>query len=340
MSLINNNGVVLQGTGSVTNQVCGNMFTQDAVAVDVTSSSSSNVISQNIISLSSIGLRVETSGNTICENMITENQLGINIVNSNNNAIYHNNFIDNTIAFQLSSSTSPGNTWDNGYPSGGNYWSTWTGPDENSGPDQNVLGVSDGIVDTQYTVAVNNKDNYPLAKPFQLHNVGIATVALGKTVVGRGYCCNITLIIVDYGLYGETFNMAIWASQLRIDLQPVVLADRSSTEINFTWDTTGLLYGNYTVHSAADVVPDETLTADNNYIFNLPVHVGVPGDVSSAAPGVYDGVANMFDVAYMIALFNTRPNSPNWNPNADVNNDGVSNMKDIAIAIAYFNQRE
>ena len=340
MSLINNNGVVLQGTGAVSNQVCGNMFEQDSVAVDVTSSSSSNVISQNIISLSSIGLRIETSGNTVCENMISQNQLGINIVNSNNNAIYHNNFMDNTIAFQLSSSTSPGNSWDNGYPSGGNYWSTWTGPDKNSGPNQNILGVSDGIIDTPYTIAVNNKDNYPLAKPFQLHNVGIATVTLGKTVVGRGYCCNITLIIVDYGLYGETFNMAIWVSQLRIDLQPVVLADRSSTEINFTWDTTGFLYGNYTVHSVADVVPDETLTADNNYVFNVPVHVGVPGDVSGTTPGVYDGITNMKDIAYLVSLFNTRPSSPNWQPNADVNNDGLCNMKDIAIAVYYFNQRE
>ena len=340
MSLINNNGVVLQGTGAVSNQVCGNMFEQDAVAVDVTSSSSSNVISQNIISLSSIGLRIETSGNTICENMITENQLGITIVNSNNNAIYHNDFMDNTIAFQLSASTSPGNTWDNGYPSGGNYWSTWTGPDKNSGPNQNILGVSDGIVDTPCTVAVNNKDNYPLAKPFQLHNVGIAYVALGKTVVGRGYCCNITLIIVDYGLCGETFNMAIWVSQLRIDLQQVVLADRSSTEINFTWDTTGLLYGNYTVDSVADVVPDETLTADNNYVFNVPVHVGVPGDVSGTTPGVYDGITNMKDVAYLVSLFNTKPSSPNWMPNADVNNDGLCNMKDIAVAVYFFNQRE
>ncbi|MGA2768170.1 MAG: PQQ-binding-like beta-propeller repeat protein [Candidatus Bathyarchaeia archaeon] len=340
MSLINNNGVVLQGTGAVSNQVCGNMFEQDAVAIDVTSSSSSNVISQNIISLSSIGLRIETSGNTICENMISENQLGINIVNSNNNAIYHNNFMDNTIAFQLSNSTSPGNSWDNGYPSGGNYWSTWTGPDKNSGPDQNILGVSDGIVDTPYTVAVNNKDNYPLAKPFQLHNVGIATVTLGKTVVGRGYCCNITLIIVDYGLCGETFNMAIWVSQLRIDLQPVVLADRSSTEINFTWDTTGFLYGNYTVACVADVVPDETLTADNDYVFNVPVHVGVPGDVSGTTPGVYDGITNMKDIAYLVSVFNTKPSSPNWQPNADVNNDGLANMKDIAVAVYYFNQHE
>jgi hypothetical protein len=42
--------------------------------------------------------------------------------------------------------------------------------------------------------------------------------------------------------------------------------------------------------------------------------VGVPGDVSSSVPGAYDQVCNMKDVAHMVALFNTRPTSPNWNP--------------------------
>jgi hypothetical protein len=48
----------------------------------------------------------------------------------------------------------------------------------------------------------------------------------------------------------------------------------------------------------------------------------------------------MKDIAYLVILFNTKPTSPNWNPNADVNNDGVCNMKDIAIAIINFNKHE
>ena len=92
--------------------------------------------------------------------------------------------------------------------------------------------------------------------------------------------------------------------------------------------------------AVADTVPGETNTSNNNFTCTFPVHVGVPGDVSSSTPGVYDGVVNMKDIAYMVALFNTKPGSPNWNPNADVNNDGVVNMKDIAIGVAYFNKRE
>jgi hypothetical protein len=52
------------------------------------------------------------------------------------------------------------NSWDNGYPSGGNYWSDHSNVDEANGVDQNVTG-SDGIVDVNY----QDLDEYPLSAP-------------------------------------------------------------------------------------------------------------------------------------------------------------------------------
>lgn len=57
------------------------------------------------------------------------------------------------------------NVWDDGYPSGGNYWSDYSGNDSYCGPEQNQPG-SDGIGDTAYLIAVNNSDRYPLMYPF------------------------------------------------------------------------------------------------------------------------------------------------------------------------------
>jgi parallel beta-helix repeat protein len=52
------------------------------------------------------------------------------------------------------------------YPSGGNYWSDYTGEDNYWGENQDMLG-SDGIGDTPYDIpGDNNQDRYPLKEPW------------------------------------------------------------------------------------------------------------------------------------------------------------------------------
>ena len=67
-----------------------------------------------------------------------------------NNEFYHNNFINNSKQVITESV----NVWDDDYPSGGNYWSNYTGVDEKSGSNQDELG-SDGIGDTPYVIAAS-----------------------------------------------------------------------------------------------------------------------------------------------------------------------------------------
>jgi len=101
--------------------------------------------------------------NTICCNKAYGLEIPI-ATPSIKNIIYHNNFINNT----LSTSTSGyKNIWDDGYPSGGNYWSDYKGVDEKFGVQQNINGC-DGIGDSPYIIDANNVDMYPLMSPFKL----------------------------------------------------------------------------------------------------------------------------------------------------------------------------
>jgi len=95
---------------------------------------------------------------TIRNNIIQDCSYGIYLFNSIGNLIYHNNFIDNTI--QAYASLNYPNTWDDGYPSGGNYWSEYVDVDNSRGPYQNLTG-SDGIWDNPYIINANNTDRYP-----------------------------------------------------------------------------------------------------------------------------------------------------------------------------------
>jgi len=75
---------------------------------------------------STYGIRLSSSSNnTIKDNNIRDTDYGIYLEDSSNNSIYHNNFINNSQhAYETEN-----NTWDNGYPSGGNYWDDYTGED-------------------------------------------------------------------------------------------------------------------------------------------------------------------------------------------------------------------
>jgi parallel beta-helix repeat protein len=112
------------------------------------------------------GINITSSGTpfVVGNTVHAGNSYGIVLHNTSGGSVYHNNLLNNTIqAFDDNPSQ---NLWDNGYPSGGNFWSDFTGVDNCSGPLQNICPSPDGIGDTPYVFNFNT-DHYPLMKPFQ-----------------------------------------------------------------------------------------------------------------------------------------------------------------------------
>jgi parallel beta-helix repeat protein len=181
-NIITNNGAGIFGDGTENNSVSGNIITNNQEGICL-SSSSSNSISGNDIRNNTLGIVLDhVLGNCIFENTIKNNAAGIighsadcNRIYGNNitantdcgislgscdrNIVYHNNFINNT--YQADISYTFNNTWDDGYPSGGNYWSDY----EEKYPDAGEIDDS-GIWDKPYVIDENNTDRYPLMTPY------------------------------------------------------------------------------------------------------------------------------------------------------------------------------
>jgi hypothetical protein len=162
-AVIANNTITGTGNGILS-------MDEPTAAIDV-EGGGSNIITGNNLVNNYDGMRfLETNSNLIVGNNITNSSnptigdgTGIAFWGASNNTIYHNNFVSNPVQAYDDSFNSPFsvNSWDDGYPSGGNYWSDYSA----RYPSAKQIGSS-GIGDTAYVIDAQNKDRYPLMEPF------------------------------------------------------------------------------------------------------------------------------------------------------------------------------
>jgi parallel beta-helix repeat protein len=275
------------------------------------------------------------NSNRIIDNNVSVNAVGVLLENACRNFFHHNNFINNTESvFTLYFYH---NTWDDGYPSGGNYWSDYAGVDLLRGAYQNETG-SDGIGDTPYVIDANNQDNYPLTERYAgEHKLVIVNVTTSKTgclpvpTVCQGYNLTINIKVLNYGINTESINLTVFANTTVIcDIRDFILTARNSTTVTFKWNTTGVPYGNYSIKAVISTVLGETEIVYNSLTDGWIINT-IQGDVNG------DLKVEGKDVAILAKAYNTKPGDLLWNPNADINGDDKVDGKDIAIVAKYYN---
>ena len=162
------------------NDISGNNISNNREGIAVTGSSDT-VSGNNIMANNQDGMCFYGSHSSIFGNNVSNNANGIHLYGASNNnisnnhvanhnygiltthsstdnLICHNNFVNNSYQAYSYATT---NFWDDGYPSGGNYWSNY----EERYPEAQELDGS-GIWDTPYVIDENNQDNYPLMEPW------------------------------------------------------------------------------------------------------------------------------------------------------------------------------
>ncbi|MEM3729049.1 MAG: NosD domain-containing protein [Candidatus Bathyarchaeia archaeon] len=223
--------------------------------------SNNNCIMENTITNNGEGIYLTSASdnNFIHGNYIASNEYGIYLDMSSSNIIYHNNFINNTQ--QADMSPGEANNWDNGYPSGGNYWSDY----EERYPNAEELYGS-GLWDTPYIIDEYNQDRYPLMYPYGTltFKLTITTTAGGTTIPSPGvhtYANGARVEVTAVPNINYTFSY--W------ELDCSYAGSSSLIEVSMT--------SNHTLHAVFTPIPP---------YYNLTIST-TPGGTTNPAPGTY-----------------------------------------------------
>ncbi len=176
------------------------------------------------------GVLIAYSSNVTVEDCnLTNNWWGVRSLSSSNISLYHNNIIDNFYQYE----TNRANLWDDGYPSGGNYWSDHVGVDSNR----------DGIGDTPHVLDGSNQDNYPLMGVFSRFNASVGkhvNVISNSTLKSFAYFEPNSTIRLRVS--NMTTNQTYGFCRIRISYALM------SPPFNVTVDDANPIYWNYTLH--------------------------------------------------------------------------------------------
>jgi len=170
-----NLGIYIYFTSNM-NTISNNVLSMNNDSIRVFGSHNNTIIENKVLSSLYDGIKITNlaNNNIISDNLIADNGMTGVLINhfSMNNLVYHNNFISNNPnAFD---DNIYNNSWDNGYPSGGNYWDDYTGIDTND----------DGIGETPYNISAgNNQDNYPFTQP----NGWLIEIDINQSTHNRGF---------------------------------------------------------------------------------------------------------------------------------------------------------
>jgi parallel beta-helix repeat protein len=179
-----------------------------------------NTVSQNRLLNNLDGMYIaDTSENSIagnsidCKHSFSTGPKAISLYYATNNRIYHNTFILTAI---VTSALGSNNSWDNGFPSGGNYWSNYQSHNSNPRKINNT-----GLLDVAYVIDEENIDNYPLAEPYSATTPVISILSTGRNYNMSSFPLNFTVdqpaVWMGYSLDG-TQNRTLSGNQTLTDL--------------------------------------------------------------------------------------------------------------------------
>ena len=273
------NNIAITLYGSSFNTITDNIISHNSqMGIELCEFSSNNIVVRNVIARNTYhGIKIDNSiNNTIAENILYENNNGLIVCDDAvNNTIYHNVFIANKA---VNAQDEGINSWDDGYPSGGNYWDDYIGIDTDE----------DGIGDTPYLISELNIDRYPLVKFSQSLILNINSYkkfsSISQAIEDNNTKDGHALLVFP-GDYYESIQLSKSLLLTGFDPENTILYGNQQSDI-ITLDADGIRLSGFTLQNsgleqnALTVYSNDNRIYHNNFINNSN-HVLDYGDNNS-----------------------------------------------------------
>ena len=195
-----------------------------------------------------------------------------------------------------------------------------------------------GLTDSMQPNVFSSFDVTYSPDPLTLQDdVAITSIALSKTIIGEGYSLRLNVTAVNEGDFTESFSVTAYSSSVsqpgkRVTILTQTVSGLSAGEsyiLVFSWNTTGITNGNYTIVVSAATVQGEA-NFSNNVLSSGIIQVTKKGDVNG------DGRSNVLDLITVASALRSHPGDAKWNPNADIDDDMAVNLSDLSLVAEYY----
>jgi len=168
---------------------------------------------------------------------------------------------------------------------------------------------------------------------FAVKQYAIATeISAAKTVAGRGANVSISANVTNYGEATGALNFTLYANTTVIGTNVIpFLPSGSTATLPFTWNTSGLGYGNYFINATIDLISGEPSSAIK--IVGCWIPLSIPGDLN----GDFD--VDIYDAVRLVGAYNSHVGEPRFFANADLDEDGDVDIYDVVILAGNYGER-
>ncbi|NVM23595.1 MAG: hypothetical protein HWN68_17665 [Desulfobacterales bacterium] len=161
-----------------------------------------------------------------------------------------------------------------------------------------------------------------------VHDVAVVSIT-APSWASSGSKVPINITVKDEGSWRETINLTLKYDDTLIGNKTFDVYKDQSTTVSFTWNTTSVSYGNYTLSATATVLPSPSNSGGidddptDNTLDDGTIFITITGDANG------DRKVDKSDLSELNAAYGSAPGDANWNERCDFNGDNKVDALDL-----------